>query len=126
MCNRPKNRTIEIILGILGIISPIPIAGLHKFYLGQPAWGLVYLLLWSTPIPRIATTIDLVWYVIQSNEQFDLCFNSSENSVALLLSNVYQHKDIPQTLRELDQLREDGLISEGEFEYKRRELLDQI
>jgi hypothetical protein len=29
-------------------------------------------------------------------------------------------------LRELDGLRQEGLISEGEFEQKRRQLLDQV
>jgi hypothetical protein len=33
---------------------------------------------------------------------------------------------IAQALRELDDLREDGLISEYEFEQKRRQLLDRI
>ncbi len=44
------------------------IAGIHKFYLGQPLWGIIYLLLWQTPIPRVACAIDAVWYLIQDNQ----------------------------------------------------------
>jgi hypothetical protein len=34
--------------------------------------------------------------------------------------------DLTQAVRELDQLRQDGLISEYEFEQKRRKLIDRI
>ncbi|ELR97938.1 NINE protein [Gloeocapsa sp. PCC 73106] len=126
---QPKRRHIAIILAFLGVISPIPLAGLHKFYLGQPVWGLVYLLLWSTPIPRIAATIDGVWYFFQSEEQFNLCFNQIITSTGLIFVTPMepsQVQAIAQTIRELAQLKEDGLISEGEFEQKRRQLLERI
>jgi TM2 domain-containing membrane protein YozV len=122
----PKRREIAIILALVGVISPIPLAGLHKFYLGQPVWGLVYLLLWSTPIPRIAATIDAVWYFVQNTEQFNFCFNQnaiSSTAVTLLPNSPNQVQDIATTIRELDKLREEGLISEGEFEQKRRKLI---
>ena len=125
----PKRRHIAMILALLGVISPIPLAGLHKFYLGQPVWGLVYFLLWSTPIPRIAATIDAVWYFVQNTEQFDFCFNHiplTSSAVPLIRSSPDQVQAIAQTIRELDQLRADGLISEGEFEQKRRKLLEQV
>ncbi len=125
----PKRREIAMILALVGVISPIPLAGLHKFYLGQPVWGLVYLLLWSTPIPRIAATIDAVWYFVQNTEQFDFCFNqnrTSTSSLTLLPNHPQQVQDLATTLRELDKLREEGLISEGEFEQKRRKLLELL
>jgi len=126
---QPRSRYLAIILALLGVISPIPIAGIHKFYLGQHVWGLVYLLLWSTPIPRIATAIDAVWYFVQNTEQFDYSFNQiaiAPTSVKLIESQPKSIQEVAQTIRELDQLREDGLISEGEFEQKRRKLLEQI
>ncbi|TVQ42607.1 MAG: hypothetical protein EA365_14540 [Gloeocapsa sp. DLM2.Bin57] len=125
----PKRREIAIILALVGVISPIPLAGLHKFYLGQPVWGLVYFLLWSTPIPRIAATIDAVWYFVQNTAQFDYCFNQNTiaaSSVTLLPDHSNPVQDIPTTIRELDKLREEGLISEGEFEQKRRKLLELL
>lgn len=127
--NEPKHKSVAIILALLGIITPFPLAGLHKIYLGQPVWGLVYFLLYSTPIPRIATAIDAVWYLVQDSTQFDTCFNTIASSQPPLYLTPRREDSLPaiaQTLRELDQLRSEGLISEGEFEEKRRKLLGQI
>ena len=118
-----KNRRVAVILALLGTVTPV--AGLQKFYLGQPLWGAIYLLLWSTPIPRIACAIDAVWYLIQDVEQFELQFNGYTNQ-KLRNTDTQQIKVIADALRELDRLREDGLMSEYEFEQKRRQLLDRI
>ena len=118
-----KNRRVAVILALLGTVSPL--AGLQKFYLGQPLWGIVYLVLWSTPIPRIACAIDAVWYLIQDVEQFELQFNGY-TSQQLRNTNTQQINAIADALRELDRLRQDGLMSEYEFEQKRRQLLDRI
>lgn len=119
--NLPKNRKVAIALALSGTILslPFPIAGLHKFYLGQPLWGVIYLLLWQTPIPRIACAIDAVLYFIQNSEQFAQQFNPTVPADSIVGS-------IAEAMRELDQLRVDGLISEYEFEQKRRYLLDKI
>ena len=116
-----KKRRVALILALLGTIAPV--AGLHKIYLGQPIWGVIYLLLWSTPIPRIAAAIDAVWYLVQDSEQFDLQFNGNNSD---RLQNTPQAKAIADAMRELDKLREDGLVTEYEFEEKRRQLLDYI
>ncbi|AFZ36891.1 hypothetical protein Sta7437_3385 [Stanieria cyanosphaera PCC 7437] len=121
--NHPKNRRNAVILALLGAITPL--AGLHKFYLGQPLWGIIYLLLWSTPMPRIACAIEAIWYLIQDQEQFEVQFNgfsSPSNNIAA----SQQVGAIANALRELDRLREDGLLSEYEFEQKRRQLLERI
>jgi TM2 domain-containing membrane protein YozV len=114
-----KERRIALVLALLGTVTPL--AGLQKFYLGQPLWGIIYLLLWSTPIPRIACAIDAVWYLIQDLEQFELQFNGRFTGTQSLQVNA-----IADALRELDRLRDDGLMSEYEFEQKRRQLLDRI
>ena len=116
-----KKRRVAVILALLGTIAPV--AGFHKIYLGQPIWGIIYLILWSTPIPRIAAAIDAVWYLVQDSEQFDLQFNGSNSD---RLKNTPQAKAIADAMRELDKLREDGLVTEYEFEEKRRQLLDYI
>ena len=41
--SHPKSRKVGIILALLSTIVPWPIAGVHKFYLGQPVWGVIYL-----------------------------------------------------------------------------------
>jgi len=118
-----KNRRVAVALALLGTITPI--AGLHKLYLGQPLWGLIYILLWSTPIPRIAAAIDAVWYIVQDIEQFERQFNG-HSQYNLNLNTSPQVKAIAEAMRELDQLRSDGLLTEYEFEQKRRQLLDHI
>jgi TM2 domain-containing membrane protein YozV len=118
---QPKRR-VAVILALLGTITPL--AGLHKFYLGQPLWGVIYLLLWSTPMPRIACAIDAVWYLIQESEQFQFQFQGFGKTTVGI--EPQQISVIADALRKLDRLREDGLLSEYEFEQKRRQLLDRI
>lgn len=129
LLNKPKSRKVAVLMALLATVIPLPIAGIHKFYLGQPLWGIIYLLLWNTPIPRIACAIDAVWYLVQDWEQFDRRFNQGLDAFP---SNYSKGIDpdrvgtVAEALRQLDRLREDGLVSEYEFEQKRRQLLDRI
>lgn len=117
-----KSRKIAVGLALLSAITPIP--GLQKFYLGQPIWGFIYLLLWSSPMVRIACAIDAVWYVIQDMDQFNYQFNGIANG-QFAINEVQKISAIADALRELDSLREDGLMTEYEFEQKRRQLLEK-
>lgn len=118
----PKNRQIAIVLAFVGMT--IPVAGFHKFYLGQPIWGTVYLLLSWTPIPHIASAIEAVWYLTQPSSNFDDNVNSHRSiGIPVALRPAPTAID---TIRELEKLRADGLISEYEFEQKRRQWLDRI
>ena len=118
-----KERRVAVALALVGTI--LPISGLHKLYLGQPIWGIVYLILWSTPISRIAAAIDAVWYLVQDLEQFERQFNGS-SPYSLNLNPSPQAKAIAEAMRELDQLRSEGLVTEYEFEQKRRQLLEHL
>ena len=125
MSDRLKSRKIAAVLALTGTISPV--AGWHKFYLGQPIWGVVYLLLSWTPIPRAASAMEGVWYLLQNEAEFDQNFN--QNGQAYLAKTVTvpnNVKSISEAMRQLDSLRSDGLISEYEFEQKRRQMLDKI
>ncbi|MFW6358395.1 MAG: SHOCT domain-containing protein [Chroococcales cyanobacterium] len=128
--NKPKSRKLAVFLALVGTLTtPIPLAGIHKLYLGQYLWGAFYLVLGATPIPHVACAIEAVWYLAQDSEEFDRRFNRNEG---WKMSAVTQGIDpsqvgaIAEALRQLDQLRQDGLMSEYEFEQKRRQLLDQI
>lgn len=124
MLTKRKSRSVAAILAFAGTVS---ISGLHKFYLGQPIWGLLYLLLSWTPIPKVASAIEGVWYLAQDEEAFDRNFNFGKSAVKTTQQYVgNQVGAIADALRELDTLRQDGLITEYEFEQKRRHLLDQI
>lgn len=133
MLEKPRSRKVAAALAFAGAASPIG-AGLHKFYVGQPLWGIVYLLLSITPIPRVASAIEGIWYLSQDSDEFDLKFN--DGSVPTLKTTIKavssanidpnQISAVADAVRQLDQLRADGLISEYEFEQKRRQLLDRI
>ncbi len=130
LLSKPKDRKVASLLALAGAVAPV--AGFHKFYLRQPVWGIVYLLLSWTPIPRVASGIEAVWYLFQDSDEFDLRFNHGLSSTTTFSSPPVAQVDlnkigaISDAVRKLDQLREDGLISEYEFEQKRRQLLDQI
>ncbi len=122
----PKNRQVAIVLAFVGMA--IPVAGFHKFYLGQPLWGIVYLLLSGTPIPHIASAIEAVWYLTQDNAHFDSNFSSIVQNPNISTLTIYSAPmaTVGESIRELDKLRADGLISEYEFEQKRRQWLDRL
>ncbi|MGD1937155.1 MAG: NINE protein [Cyanophyceae cyanobacterium] len=127
MATPPKKRTIAVSLALAGTV--LPVAGLHKFYLGQSWWGLCYLLLSWTPIPHVASAVEGIWYLAQDGNEFDQNFNAAlEAADTDKADNIEPEKvtAIADALRSLDTLRQDGLISEGEFEEKRRALLDRI
>ncbi|NES97358.1 MAG: TM2 domain-containing protein, partial [Desertifilum sp. SIO1I2] len=73
MLSQPRSRKIAALLAFSGTVMPI--CGLHKFYVGQPWWGVLYLLLSWTPIPRVASAIEGVWYLAQDSEEFNRNFN---------------------------------------------------
>lgn len=132
MLSKPKSRKVAALLAFAGVV--VPVSGLHKFYLGQPLWGCFYLLLsLGTPIARIASAIEGVWYLVQKPEEFDQNFNGGSVIQPLSCPRPSAPAVDPSTIsaiadavRQLDSLRQDGLISEYEFEQKRRQLLDNI
>lgn len=130
MLEKPRSRQIAVALAFAGAIAPIG-AGLHKFYVGQPLWGILYLLFSVTPIPRVACAIEGIWYLSQDADEFDLKFNDGIVSTVRVVSkaevvNPDHISAVADAVRQLDQLRADGLLSEYEFEQKRRQLLDRI
>lgn len=130
MIEKLRDRKIAAALAFAGAVSPIG-AGLHKFYVGQPLWGILYLLLSMTLFPNVASAIEGIWYLSQDADEFDLKFNSGTASTikAVASADVVDSDQVgavADAVRHLDQLRVDGLLSEYEFEQKRRQLLDRI
>ena len=121
MLAKNKSRSIAAILALSGAVT---ISGLHKFYLGQPLWGVIYVLLSWTPIPKVACAIEAVWYLAQDEDTFDRNFNSGKTAQSAFKNKNSGIGELAEDLRKLDALREDGLISEYEFEQKRRQLVD--
>jgi TM2 domain-containing membrane protein YozV len=129
MLSKPKDKRVAVILALAGAAAPI--SGWHKFYMGQPVWGVLYCLMSFTPIPRIASALEAVWYLSQDSADFHQKFNpglpyTGSAPKAATAVDPAQVGAIAEAVRQLDQLRADGLISEYEFEQKRRQLLDAI
>jgi TM2 domain-containing membrane protein YozV len=132
MLDKPKSRRVAALLALAGaipIVGGFHLVGLHKLYLGQRWWCLIYLALALTgsKLVWIAGLFDAVFYLIQNPDEFEMNFNGEVSSemgtIDFKQSSVVT---VSESLRELDQLRQDGLISEYEFEQKRRKLLDRI
>lgn len=130
-----NRRQIAIALAFAGVLpSPIPLAWLHKFYLGQYLWGIAYLVLAPTLLPQVACCLEGVWYITQSEEGFRTRFpkagvmlsSVAAETSATSASSAQTASQVASTLRDLDQLRQEGLMTEYEFEQKRRQLLDRI
>ncbi|PSR05631.1 MAG: hypothetical protein BRD50_00290 [Bacteroidetes bacterium SW_11_45_7] len=69
-----KDKTVTILLTFfLGGI------GIHRFYLGQPFYGLVYLLFSWTIIPFFIAFIDFIVFLFYSEEKFNLKYNNIKN-----------------------------------------------
>jgi len=130
----PSNRwAIAATLAFIGAVSPLPVplAGLHKFYLGQPLWGGLYLLLGWTPIPRVACAVEGFWYMARSRSPSSPEVVAQAPSAAVPVAQAgvavaQQTQALAAALREVERLRQEGLISEQEFERTRRGLLDQL
>lgn len=130
MLDKPKDRRVAALLALAGAV--LPVAGFHKFYLRQPRWGVAYLLLSLTPIPRVASAIEGIWYLFQDSDRFEQTFGNSSSqassgaNLAHPAAAVEQMGAVAEALRQLEQLRQEGLVSEYEFEQKRRQLLDRM
>lgn len=121
-----KRWTLAAALAFAGAFNPlpIPITGIHKFYLGQPIWGGIYLLLGWTQIPRIACAMEGIWYLTRARHSMPLPTTDAPLNDGVTVSQ--QTQAIAAALRELEKLRLEGLISEQEFEQNRRSLLERL
>jgi hypothetical protein len=127
--SEPRRRSIAVALAWCGAVLPLG-SGIHKFYLGQPGWGMVYLLLGMTPltiIPHIACALEGAWLLGRPPAFFGAeAAKSAPPAKPVPPIDPKQMNALGVALRELDRLRQEGLISEAEFEQKRRQLLDQV
>ncbi len=145
MLNSPRNQRMAAVLAFAGLLPfaftavpllPLLTAG-HKVYLRQWRWALLYGAVAIVPVPTIAkmawvaSILEGIWYLMQEPEAFDLNFNQDVDPAQLAMQTatagpIQQVFSVTDAVRELDQLRRDGLISEYEFEQKRRRLIERI
>ncbi len=75
---------------------------------------------------RIARPVRLKTEMLNQKESLGELDAFESRSKRVLATEAPQAADIPELIAELDELRQKGLISDEEFEEKRRKLLDQI
>jgi TM2 domain-containing membrane protein YozV len=119
---------IAAALALTGALNPLPVplTGLHKFYLGQPVWGGLYLLLGWTQIPRIACAVEGIWFLTRWGQGNLPPVIGANNQSVDGVTVSQQTQAIATALRELEKLRQEGLISEQEFENNRRSLIEKL
>jgi len=66
-----KNRYTAALFAIL-----LGGVGAHKFYLDQPWWGVLYLLLCWTVIPMLVANVEAVMYLMMGDTQFEAVHNT--------------------------------------------------
>ncbi|MDY7016061.1 MAG: TM2 domain-containing protein, partial [Cyanobacteriota bacterium] len=108
LSSQPKNQKLAVLLALAGSVTPL--TGLHKFYLRQYGWGVLYLALLATPIPHVASAIEAIWYLLQNQTDFNRRFNSGLESAAEDTQHSKLEPErvgaIATALRELDRLRQ--------------------
>lgn len=123
-----KSKTTAAILAIfLGGI------GVHRFYLNQSGLGVLYLLFCWTFIPLIVSFIDFIWLLTMDENRFNLKFNSNyhtpyPNHTNITVNNGTQNQPHTSTstsdeIKKLYDLKEKGIITQEEFELKKKILL---
>lgn len=109
--------------------------GIHQFYLGNKGKGVAYLLFFWTFIPSILAFIDFFILVFMEEREFDKKYNPEyfdDYSDQLLTSNYefsnsmngrYQGLDLDK-LEKLGRLRENGVLTEEEFQAQKEFLFN--
>ncbi|MEN9920083.1 MAG: hypothetical protein RL662_2519 [Bacteroidota bacterium] len=124
-----KSKTTAAILAIfLGGI------GVHRFYLNQIGVGILYLIFCWTFIPLIVSLIDFIWLLAMDENRFNLKFNSTYHSMypnhtnitvnnGSLNSGNHNTSSSSDEIKKLFELKEKGIITQEEFELKKKMLL---
>ncbi len=58
----------RILAGLLAIVFGS--LGIHKFYLGRPGWGVIYILFSWTFVPGVVGIIEGIYYLCMSDQSF--------------------------------------------------------
>ncbi len=116
---KERNKWIALIIAFFGGWF-----GLHKFYLGENTAGVLYLLFSWTGIPGIFSIFDFLWLLLVSEKEFDRRFNV--HMLEKQQQSQRNAKEITDTLTKLKKLYEDGVITAGEYEEKRKKLLKDL
>lgn len=92
--------------------------GIHRFYLNQTRWGIIYLIFCWTYIPAIIAFFESIRFLIISDEEFDRLYNK--------YPYLSPNKSLSEDLEALSNMYEKGHLTKEEFEAKKTILLEKI
>ena len=92
--------------------------GVHKFYVKEYGWGVIYLLFCWTYIPSIIGIIEGIIALSSTDKEFCEKYEIEDDA---LTDNA--NKDYLSELNSLNELKDKGIISKEEFTAKKRLLL---
>ena len=92
--------------------------GVHKFYVKEYGWGVIYLLFCWTYIPSIIGIIEGIVTLCKTDEEFCEEYGIEDDAPT---DNV--KKNYLSELNSLNELKNKGVLSEEEFTAKKRLLL---
>ena len=104
-----KNKNTAGILAIL-----LGAVGVHKFYLGKTGQGVLYIFLFMG-LFGILGIIDGVKILTMDQKKFDAEYNGGKSDVSSGIS-------VADELSKLHELKEKGIITQSEFEAKKRQI----
>ncbi|OOF63846.1 DUF4236 domain-containing protein [Rodentibacter sp. Ppn85] len=88
--SRSKNRMTA---GWLALFTGF--MGWHKFYLGQPIWGILYLLLLPSGLSILLSIFDVFYLVFMSDERFLTKYNAKVlSSLGVDINNIDRNSEI--------------------------------
>jgi TM2 domain-containing membrane protein YozV len=108
----------KLTAGLLGIF--LGAFGAHHFYLGNTARGLIYFLLFWTIIIPIIGLVEGIIIITMPDADFD---NKYNNGIRYNHSFNSSPVNVASELRELSRLKEEGIITQSEFEEQKKKLL---
>lgn len=107
--------------------------GGHKFYLGQPGLGFLYLIFCWTFIPAILAFFNFLGLLMMSEDEFNMKYNRIftpqplQQTLTNQLTNQVNISNGTESdldkLEKLFKLKESGAISEDEYQKKRSKIL---
>ena len=92
--------------------------GVHKFYVKEYGWGVIYLLFCWTYIPAILGIIEGIIALSSTDKEFCEKYEIEDDA---LTDNA--NKDYLSELNSLNELKDKGIISKEEFTAKKRLVL---
>ena len=116
-----KDKTIACLIALfLGSL------GIHRFYLGQYGLGIVYILFSWTGIPFFISLADGIIFLTMDYRDFDMKYNGGEVSGD---SSIFHQpppvREVSHEIEHLFDLKEKGVLTEDEFQYRKEILLNQ-